>query len=171
MKSRHKRMVFIVVGLAALAGAVGLIMNALNSNINHFFSPTEVQADAAPKDRSFRLGGLVEVGSIKREDDGLTVHFRVTDNADVVPVIYTGILPDLFREGEGVVAQGKITSDGVFMADEVLAKHDETYMPPEVADALEKAELAKAEAAAGTAEAPAVETPAIQAPVKTQEGI
>ena len=170
MKSRHKRMVFIVVGLAALAGAVGLIMNALNSNINHFFSPTEVLADAAPKDRSFRLGGLVEVGSIKREDDGLTVHFRVTDNADVVPVTYTGILPDLFREGEGVVAQGKITSDGVFMADEVLAKHDETYMPPEVAEALEKAELAKAEAAAAEA-AGAVTPPAVQAPVKTQEGI
>ncbi len=171
MKSRHKRMVFIVVGLAALAGAVGLIMNALNSNINHFFSPTEVQADAAPKDRSFRLGGLVEVGSIKREDDGLTVHFRVTDNAEVVPVIYTGILPDLFREGEGVVAQGKITSDGVFMADEVLAKHDETYMPPEVADALEKAALAKAEAEAAEMTG-AVETPAaVQMPIKTQEGI
>jgi len=171
MKSRHKRMVFIVVGLAALAGAVALIMNALNSNINHFFSPTEVHAGAAPKDRSFRLGGLVEVGSIKREDDGLTVHFRVTDNGEVVPVIYTGILPDLFREGEGVVAQGNITSDGVFMADEVLAKHDETYMPPEVADALEKAELAKAEAEAETAAAGAVEAPAVQSPVKTQEGI
>lgn len=171
MKSRHKRMVFIVVGLAALAGAVGLIMNALNSNINHFFSPTEVQADAAPKDRSFRLGGLVEVGSIKREDDGLTVHFRVTDNAEVVPVIYTGILPDLFREGEGVVAQGKITSDGVFMADEVLAKHDETYMPPEVADALEKAELAKAaETTGAVATPPAVQTP-VKTPVKIQEGI
>ena len=171
MKSRHKRMVFIVVGLAALAGAVGLIMNALNSNINHFFSPTEVHADAAPKDRSFRLGGLVEVDSVKREDDGLTVHFRVTDNVEAVPVIYTGILPDLFREGEGVVAQGKITSDGVFLADEVLAKHDETYMPPEVADALEKAELAKAkaEAAAGTTEA--VDIPATQAPVKTREGM
>lgn len=147
MKSRHKRMAFIVVGLAALAGAAALILNALNSNINHFFSPTEVVANAAPKDRSFRLGGLVEVGSIQREDDGLTVHFRVTDNAEIVPVIYTGILPDLFREGEGVVAQGKISSDGVFMADEVLAKHDETYMPPEVAEALEKTEQAKAEAA------------------------
>ncbi|MCF6324957.1 MAG: cytochrome c maturation protein CcmE [Gammaproteobacteria bacterium] len=171
MKSRHKRMVFIAVGLAALAGAVGLIMNALNSNINHFFSPTEVQADAAPKDRSFRLGGLVEVGSIKREDDGLTVHFRVTDNAEVVPVIYTGILPDLFREGEGVVAQGNITSDGVFMADEVLAKHDETYMPPEVADALEKAALAKAEAEAAETTGAATPPPAVQMPVKTQGGI
>ncbi len=168
MKSRHKRMVFIVVGLAALAGAVGLIMNALQSNINHFFSPTEVHTNAAPTDRSFRLGGLVEVDSVQREDDGLTVHFRVTDNAETVPVTYTGILPDLFREGEGVVAQGKITSDGVFMADEVLAKHDETYMPPEVAEALEKAELAKAEAANG---ATAVEPAAVQPAAQPQEGI
>ncbi len=143
MKSRHKRMVFIVVGLAALGGAVALIMNALQSNINHFFSPTEVIANAAPKDRSFRLGGLVVEESVKREDDGLTVHFQVTDNVERVPVTFTGILPDLFREGEGVVAQGKITDDGVFMADEVLAKHDETYMPPEVAEALEKSEQAK----------------------------
>lgn len=159
MKSRHKRMALIVVGLAALTGAAALILNALQSNINHFFSPTEVIANAAPKDRSFRLGGLVEKGSVQREDDGLTVHFRVTDNAEIVPVIYTGILPDLFREGEGVVAQGKIGRDGVFMADEVLAKHDETYMPPEVAEALEKTERAKAQQS-GT-----------QTAVQSQEGI
>jgi len=152
MKSRHKRMVFIVVGLAALGGAVALIMNALQSNINHFFSPTEVMANAAPKDRTFRLGGLVVKESLQREDDGLTVHFRVTDNAESVPVIFTGILPDLFREGEGVVAQGKIANDGTFMADEVLAKHDETYMPPEVAEALEKSEQAKIEASLVPAE-------------------
>ncbi len=153
MKSRHKRMVFIVIGLAALGGAVALIMNALQSNINHFFSPTEVMANAAPKDRTFRLGGLVVKESLQREDDGLTVHFRVTDNVESVPVIFTGILPDLFREGEGVVAQGKIANDGTFMADEVLAKHDETYMPPEVAEALEKSEQAKKlEAAVSPAE-------------------
>lgn len=152
MKSRHKRMVFIVVGLAALGGAVALIMNALQSNINHFFSPTEVMANAAPKDRTFRLGGLVVKESLQREDDGLTVHFQVTDNVESVPVIFTGILPDLFREGEGVVAQGKIANDGTFMADEVLAKHDETYMPPEVAEALEKSKQAKTEASLVPAE-------------------
>ncbi len=152
MKSRHKRMVFIVIGLAALGGAVALIMSALQSNINHFFSPTEVIANAAPKDRSFRLGGLVVKDSVQREDDGLTVHFGVTDNVETVPVVFTGILPDLFREGEGVVAQGKIANDGTFMADEVLAKHDETYMPPEVAEALEKAEQAKIEASVLPAE-------------------
>lgn len=165
MKSRHKRMVFMVIGLAALGAAVALILNALQSNINHFFSPTEVHANAAPKERSFRLGGLVVKDSLQREDDGLTVHFQVTDNVESVPVTFTGILPDLFREGEGVVAQGKISSDGIFMADEVLAKHDETYMPPEVAEALEKAEQAKKAASAK------VET-AVQPPVvQSQEGI
>jgi cytochrome c-type biogenesis protein CcmE len=104
-----------------------------------FFSPSDIQAKQAPADRVFRLGGLVEQGSLQREDDGLTVHFIVTDNANTIPVTYTGILPDLFREGQGVVAQGKLEANGVFKASEVLAKHDETYMPPEVADALEKA--------------------------------
>ncbi len=146
MKARYKRMMFIVVGLAGVGVAATLVLSALQSNINHFFSPTEVVANQAPKDRTFRLGGLVEVGSVQREDDGLTVHFNVTDNAEIVTVTYTGILPDLFREGEGVVAQGKLGSGGVFQADEVLAKHDETYMPPEVADALEKAEAKQATA-------------------------
>ena len=140
MKTRHKRMMFIVVGLAGVAAVAALILNALQSNINHFFSPTEVASNQVPKDRTFRLGGLVEVNSLQREDDGLTVHFKVTDNAETVLVTYTGILPDLFQEGQGVVAQGKIGPDGVFLADEVLAKHDETYMPPEVADALKKAD-------------------------------
>ncbi|HHJ80258.1 MAG TPA: cytochrome c maturation protein CcmE [Candidatus Tenderia electrophaga] len=142
MKARHKRMMFIVLGLVAVTAIAALILNALQSNINHFFSPTEVVANEAPKDRTFRLGGLVEVDSVKREDDGLTVHFNVTDNAEVVTVKYTGILPDLFSEGQGVVAQGKLSTAGIFEAEEVLAKHDETYMPPEVADALEKAEEA-----------------------------
>jgi len=147
MKARHRRMMFVVFGLVAVAAIAALILNALQSNINHFFSPAEVVANQAPQDRTFRLGGLVEVDSVKREDDGLTVHFNVTDNADVVTVKYTGILPDLFSEGQGVVAQGKLSPGGVFEAEEVLAKHDETYMPPEVADALEKAENAATQGA------------------------
>jgi len=142
MKARHKRMMFIVLGLVAVAAIAALILNALQSNINHFYSPTEVVANEAPNDRTFRLGGLVEVDSVKREDDGLTVHFNVTDSAEIVTVKYTGILPDLFSEGQGVVAQGKLGTGGTFEAEEVLAKHDETYMPPEVAEALEKAESA-----------------------------
>lgn len=138
MKTRHKRMIIIIAGMAVLGIALTLIFKAFNSNMVFFFSPSDVQANQAPADRVFRLGGLVEMGSLQREDDGLTVHFKVTDNANTIPVIYTGILPDLFREGQGVVAQGKLES-GVFKASEVLAKHDETYMPPEVADALDKA--------------------------------
>lgn len=149
MKARQKRMMFIVLGLMGVAAVAALILNALQSNINHFFSPSEVIANQAPKDKTFRLGGLVEVGSVKREDDGLTVHFKVTDNAEVVTVKFTGILPDLFQEGQGVVAQGKLGSGGIFQADEVLAKHDETYMPPEVADALEKAEEQQTDAPQG----------------------
>ena len=139
MKARHKRAVFIVVGLAGLAVAIGLIANAFNQNLVFFFSPSDVQANQAPINKDFRLGGLVEMGSLKRENDGLTVHFVVTDNANTIPVTFTGILPDLFREGQGVVAQGKLNEKGVFLAKEVLAKHDETYMPPEVQDALDKA--------------------------------
>ena len=139
MKARHKRLAFIIFGLAGLSVAAGLIFNAFNSNMVFFFSPSDVHASVAPKDRDFRLGGLVEKGSLSREDDGLTVHFKVTDNAKTIPVIFTGILPDLFKEGQGVVTQGKLDSSGVFIASEVLAKHDENYMPPEVADALEKA--------------------------------
>ncbi|HEY5603457.1 MAG TPA: cytochrome c maturation protein CcmE [Gammaproteobacteria bacterium] len=138
MKARHKRFAFIVAGVTGLAVAIGLIANAFNQNLVFFFSPSDVQASQAPVNRDFRLGGLVEEGSLKREDDGLTVHFIVTDNAHTIPVTFTGILPDLFREGQGVVAQGKLTENGVFMAKEVLAKHDESYMPPEVQDALDK---------------------------------
>lgn len=143
MKPRHKRLALIVLGLLGIALAAALVMNALRSNMAFFFSPTEVVAGQAPLDRSFRLGGLVREGSVWREDDGLTVYFDVTDNAETIAVVYVGILPDLFREGQGVVAQGKLSSEGVFQADEVLAKHDETYMPPEVADALEKVRLDK----------------------------
>lgn len=139
MKARHKRMAFITAGVAGLAVAVYLIAGVFNSNLLFFFSPSDVQANQAPVDRAFRLGGLVEEGSITRENDGLTVHFNVTDNAHTIPVIFVGILPDLFKEGQGMVAQGKLNDKGVFMAKEVLAKHDESYMPPEVTDALERA--------------------------------
>jgi cytochrome c-type biogenesis protein CcmE len=138
MKARHKRLGFLVVGLAGLAVASWLVLKALDSNLSYFFSPTEVALDKAPRERVFRVGGLVEPGSVQRGEE-LTVRFRVSDNAHKVEVAYTGILPDLFKEGQGVIAQGRLGSDGVFLADEVLAKHDENYMPPEVAQALEKA--------------------------------
>lgn len=143
MKPRHKRLAFIVIGLAGLGIASALILKAFNSNMVFFFSPTQVASKEAPLGRSFRLGGMVETGSIERENDGLTVHFMVTDNNVTIPVIFTGILPDLFQEGQGAIAQGKLGEDGVFYADEVLAKHDETYMPPEVAEALEEGKLMK----------------------------
>jgi len=142
MKARNKRLIFVIVGVAGLAVAAGLVLNALNSNVAFFFSPTEVKANQAPKDRTFRLVGMVVDKSLKREDDGLTVHFQVTDKLETMDVTFVGILPDLFQEGQGVVAQGKLGSNGVFMAEEVLAKHDETYMPPEVKDAIEKGEKA-----------------------------
>jgi cytochrome c-type biogenesis protein CcmE len=126
-------------GVAALGVASALVLNAFQSNLVFFFTPTEVASDKAPKDRAFRIGGLVEAGSVTRERDGLTVKFKVTDTAKTIPVVYVGILPDLFREGKGVVAQGRIGADGTFKASEVLAKHDENYMPPEAADALKKA--------------------------------
>ncbi|OGT22177.1 MAG: cytochrome c biogenesis protein CcmE [Gammaproteobacteria bacterium RBG_16_57_12] len=138
MKARQKRMIFIAVGLAGLAIAATFVMKAFNSNMMYFISPSQIKVGEVPRDRNFRLGGLVLEGSLKREDDGLTVHFVVTDGAQEIPVIYTGILPDLFTEGQGVVAVGRLDAE-VFLAEEVLAKHDETYMPPEVADALEKA--------------------------------
>ena len=137
MKARHKRFGFLLVGLAGLGVAAWLLLNALDSNLSYFFSPTEVAENKAPADHVFRLGGLVETGSLQRGQE-LTVRFVVRDNANKVNVQYTGILPDLFAEGQGVIAQGRMGADGVFVADEVLAKHDENYMPPEVAEALEK---------------------------------
>ena len=139
MKPRTKRALAIVSGLAALGIASALVLNAFNSNLVFFFSPTQVLAHEAPRDRSFRIGGLVEQGSLQREPTGLTIRFVVTDLAKQVPVTYTGLLPDLFKEGKGVVAQGKLGADGVFRAEQVLAKHDENYMPPEAAAALKKA--------------------------------
>jgi cytochrome c-type biogenesis protein CcmE len=151
MKPRQKRFVFIAVAVAAVGVAVGLVLYALRGNVNLYFTPTQVSNNEVPQGRSFRIGGLVEEGSIKRDKDGLTVNFVITDTNKKIPVTYKGILPDLFKEGKGVVAQGRVESDGVMHAEEVLAKHDENYMPPEAADALKKAEAANAasKAAAG----------------------
>jgi cytochrome c-type biogenesis protein CcmE len=145
MKPRHKRLALVVFGLAALGGAAALVLNAFQSNMVFFFSPSQVAAHEAPAHRSFRIGGLVEPGSLKREPDGVSVRFVVTDTAHSIPVTYTGILPDLFKEGKGVVAQGTLAPDGVFHAKEVLAKHDENYMPPQAADAVQKAHKAMQE--------------------------
>ncbi|MFN5542881.1 MAG: cytochrome c maturation protein CcmE [Betaproteobacteria bacterium] len=139
MTLRAKRFVWVAVGVATIAVAVALVLRAFNSNLVFFFTPTEVSQNKAPKDRTFRIGGLVTEGSVQRKPDGLTVAFTVTDTMQSIPVRYTGILPDLFKEGKGVVAQGKIGGDGVFTASEVLAKHDENYMPPEAAEALKRA--------------------------------
>ncbi|MEI7429406.1 MAG: cytochrome c maturation protein CcmE [Betaproteobacteria bacterium] len=136
MKSRHKRIALIIGGLAVLGLVVALVLNAFQSNLVFFFSPTQVAAGEAPKGKSFRIGGMVKDGSIKREADGVTLRFVMTDTEKDMIVAYKGILPDLFKEGKGAVAQGKLSDDGVFMASEVLAKHDENYMPPEAAKAL-----------------------------------
>ena len=137
MKPRHKRAALIVGGLVALGVAAYLVLNAFQSNLVFFFTPTQVAAGETPKNRTFRIGGLVKVGSVHRKD--LTVDFIVTDMAKEVNVSYTGILPDLFREGKGVVAQGKLGADGRMVASEVLAKHDENYMPPEAQSAMDQA--------------------------------
>ena len=139
MKARHKRFILVGLGILGVAIAAGLAIKALQSNIAYFFSPTQVLAGEAPQGHVFRLGGLVEKGTLHRQPDGLAVEFVVTDTAKSVTVRYTGILPDLFKEGQGVVTKGRLGDDGVFVAEEVLAKHDESYMPPEVGDALEKA--------------------------------
>jgi cytochrome c-type biogenesis protein CcmE len=143
MKRRHKRIGIIIAGLAGLGVAAFLVANAFRNNLVFFFSPTQVAAKEAPTNRAFRIGGLVEEGTLKREDDGLTVRFTVTDTAASIPVVYKGILPDLFKEGRGCVAQGRLGNDGVFQAEEVLAKHDENYMPPEAGAAIDKAKHAK----------------------------
>ena len=143
MKPRHRRFAWIAAGLAVLGVAVALVLNAFQSNLVFFFSPTDVVENKAPQGRTFRIGGLVEERSVKR--DGVTVRFNVTDTAQTIPVVYTGILPDLFKEGKGVVAQGKLGADGTFTASEVLAKHDENYMPPEAADAVNRAHIDAAE--------------------------
>ncbi|RLA35994.1 MAG: cytochrome c maturation protein CcmE [Gammaproteobacteria bacterium] len=140
MKARHKRIIFVAIAIVGVAVAAALALSALQSNIAYFFSPTQVLAGEAPKGKVFRLGGMVVEGSMARKPGELTVSFAVTDTAKSVTVSYTGILPDLFGEGQGVVTRGKLGSDGVFYAEEVLAKHDESYMPPEVQDAVDKAQ-------------------------------
>jgi cytochrome c-type biogenesis protein CcmE len=145
MTSRQKRFAFIGLGLVVLGVATALVLNAFQSNLVFFFTPTQVANGEAPKGRSFRIGGMVEDGSLKRGGDGLTVHFVMTDTAKRVPVTYKGILPDLFKEGKGAVAQGQLGPDGTFVASEVLAKHDENYMPPEAAEALAKAKASGAQ--------------------------
>ena len=143
MKARHRRFAWIGAGVVVLGAAAALVLNAFQSNLVFFFTPSQVAAKEAPQGRPFRIGGLVVAGSLKRDSDSLTVHFRVTDTAQTIPVVYTGLLPDLFREGKGVVAQGSLGPDGTFRATEVLAKHDENYMPPEAAAAVAKANEAK----------------------------
>ena len=139
MTPRRRRALALGAGLGLLAGAIALVLNAFENNLVFFFSPTQVARQEAPVGRSFRIGGLVETGSVRHEATGLAMRFVVTDGAHQVPVAYLGLPPDLFQEGKGVVAQGRLDADGVFRAEQVLAKHDENYMPPEAAEALEKA--------------------------------
>jgi cytochrome c-type biogenesis protein CcmE len=140
MKPRHKRFAMIGGGLAALAVAAAFVLSAFRENLVFFFTPSQIAANEVPHGRAFRIGGMVEPGSVKRQADGVTVQFMVTDTAKSVKVVYRGILPDLFREGKGVVTQGKLEADGTFVASEVLAKHDENYMPPAAADAIKQAQ-------------------------------
>ncbi|MFQ3188533.1 MAG: cytochrome c-type biogenesis protein CcmE [Gammaproteobacteria bacterium] len=142
--ARRKRLGLVILMVAGVATGIGLALKSLNENIMFFFSPSEVVEGKAPQDRLFRMGGMVVDGSVSRPGEGLTVMFDLTDNAGSVTVEYTGILPDLFREGQGIVANGKLNSNGAFVAQEVLAKHDENYMPPEVAAAMKnKSDLVK----------------------------
>jgi cytochrome c-type biogenesis protein CcmE len=141
VKPRHKRIIAIAGGLAVLGTAAALVLMAFQENLVFFFTPSQVAAQEAPLGKTFRIGGMVEKGSVKRE--GVDVRFTVTDTAKTIPVVYRGQLPDLFREGKGVVAQGQLGPDGVFRAREVLAKHDENYMPPEATHALEQAKKAQ----------------------------
>ena len=143
MKSRHKKLALIGGALALIGIIAALVLNALNSNIALYITPTEVAAGKAPQGKLFRIGGLVKEGSIARQADGVTISFIITDTAQDIPVAYKGILPDLFKEGKGAVAQGKLDANGTFVASEVLAKHDENYMPPEAAKAVSDAQANK----------------------------
>jgi cytochrome c-type biogenesis protein CcmE len=139
MKPRHKRFLLIGIALALLAGATALVLNAFSDNLMLFHTPSEVADGKVPKDRAFKLGGMVVVGSFAREADGITTHFVITDTAKSVPVMFKGALPDLFKEGKGAVAEGKLDHQGVFIATDILAKHDENYMPPAAKDAIDRA--------------------------------
>ena len=147
MKPRQKRLAMIAGGLVALGVAAAFVLAAFQENLVFFFTPSQVAAKEVPQGRSFRVGGMVTPGSVKRQADGVTVQFVVTDTAKNVPVVYRGLLPDLFREGKGVVTQGKLGADGIFYASEVLAKHDENYMPPAAADAIKQAQSINEKAA------------------------
>lgn len=138
MKRKHRRLTFVALGALAMAAAAALVLSAFEEEIVFFYAPSDLAEAATPPPRAFRLGGLVEEGSVEKASDGVTVRFRITDGPNAVPVVYAGILPDLFREGQGVVTEGELGPDGVFTAREVLAKHDENYMPKEVADALKE---------------------------------
>jgi cytochrome c-type biogenesis protein CcmE len=140
MKKRQKRLYLVAGGLTAVAAVTGLVVNAFRDNLVFFYTPSDIAAEIVPLERTFRIGGLVEDGSVQRAADGITVHFQVTDTAVAVPVVYQGILPNLFREGQGVVAVGTLQDGGVFKATQVMARHDETYMPPEAAEAIERAQ-------------------------------
>lgn len=140
MKPRNKRLLFILAGLVTIAIATYFILNAFKENLVFFYTPSQIVAQEAPLNKSFRIGGMVLENSLKREPGGLQVAFVVTDTVQSVPVQYNGILPDLFKEGKGVVADGKLNADGIFMAAQVLAKHDENYMPPEAQDAVAAAQ-------------------------------
>ena len=152
MKPRTRRAAIVLGVLVAVGAAAALVLNAFNSNLVFFYTPAQIAAKEAPQGRTFRVGGLVQPGSVAR--DGVTVRFIVTDNLQVVPVRFEGVLPDLFKEGKGVVAQGQLGADGVFAAREVLAKHDENYMPPEAADALQRADKMRAKMAETISPAP-----------------
>ena len=143
MKTRHKRLILLVVALAGLGLAAWLVLSAFQKNLVFFFTPSQVMKGEAPKGRSFRIGGMVEQGSLQRKGDGVAGSFVVTDTVHRMPVVYRGILPDLFKEGKGVVAQGRLDANGQFVADEVLAKHDENYMPPDAAYAIKQAKKTK----------------------------
>ena len=142
MKARTRRFIWIAIGVLVLCGAAAFVLNAFQSNLVFFFTPTQVSQGEAPKGRTFRAGGMVKDNSLVR--DGNSVKFIITDTVQEIPVVYLGLLPDLFKEGKGVVAQGKLGDDGIFVASEVLAKHDENYMPPEAKHAMDQAAAAKA---------------------------
>ena len=138
MTRKRRRLYLVLFGMALLGVATALMLNAFSDNLVFFHTPSDVTAKSFEQDRRFRLGGLVEEESVKKAEDGMTTHFRITDHDNAIKVVFKGSLPDLFREGQGVVAEGKLDASGVFLASEVLAKHDENYMPPEVAEALKK---------------------------------
>lgn len=139
--TRKKRLILVVAIVAGIGVATALAITAFNENLMFFYTPSEVAAGEAPRNHPFRVGGLVTPGSVQREGTGLAIRFDLTDNAKTVTVEYSGILPDLFREGQGIISRGRLREDGVFVAEEVLAKHDENYMPPEVADALKMTDV------------------------------